>query len=244
MPPRRNRRNIEATAPAIAEEEPHPAKRGRKGKKKTTTPAAPTNSDVSSAEQTGVEPLQEFMAQLPALISTAVTEGLRVAGIGILADPPLPEQLDPVEVNATPISGVDGAIRSVVDNITGERDPVDKPTSTFTSISVPLAGRVPEKIKSKIWADEYVDFARLLTTETEGTQYSFKVNGSSGSSPVLSLEPTHKLRPITRVEQWQTAFEVFVAVFTERSPQSAPALMKPDSAVIRELALHSANWKF
>ena len=60
---------------------------------------------------------------------------------------------------------------------------------------------------------------------------------------MLSLEPTNKIRPITRFEQWQSAFEVFVAVFTERLPQSAPSLMKY-GAVIRELASHSANWKF
>ncbi|KAJ7394562.1 hypothetical protein OS493_000378 [Desmophyllum pertusum] len=155
MPPRRNRRNIEAPAPAIAEEEPRPAKRGRKGKKKTTLPAAPTNSDVSSAEQTGVEPLQEFMAQLPALISTAVTKGLRVAGIGILADPPLPEQPDPVEVNTnTPISGVDGAIRSVVDNITGCQVPLrgathgDVPGTSARSLATTKLVPVVQKLIS------------------------------------------------------------------------------------------------
>ena len=240
MPPRRLRRNL--PAPEV-EEEPRPAKRGRRAKNR-----APSIATSHSTEQE-VTPLQEIMAQLPTLISNAVKEGIEAASAVGLAEAIQPDRSDSVALpsntanNATPSTNISGAINSVVEEITGERSLVDRPTSKFTSVSVPLASRVSERIKAKIWADEYIDFARLLSAETESQQYSFKVNGSSGSSPVLSLEPTNKIRPITRFEQWQSAFEVFVAVFTERLPQSAPSLMKY-GAVIRELASHSANWKF
>ena len=198
MPPRRLRRNL--PAPEV-EEEPRPAKRGRRAKNR-----APSIATSHSTEQE-VTPLQEIMAQLPTLISNAVKEGIEAASTVGLAETIQPDRSDSVALpsntatNATPSTNISGAINSVVEEITGERSPVDRPTSKFTSVSVPLASRVSERIKAKIWADEYIDFARLLSAETESQQYSFKVNGSSGSSPVLSLEPTNKIRPITRFEQ-------------------------------------------
>lgn len=41
-----------------------------------------------------------------------------------------------------------------------------KPTELFTSVNLPLDARVPAKIKTKIWQEEYIDFGSLLVNPT------------------------------------------------------------------------------
>ena len=57
------------------------------------------------------------------------------------------------------------------------------------------------------------------------------------------MVPNHKRPTIQTIEQWTTAFQIFVSIFTQRFPQDSPALMKYGS-VVRELAAQSANWRF
>ena len=54
---------------------------------------------------------------------------------------------------------------------------------------------------------------------------------------------TSQKRPIIQtIEQWTNTFQIFVAIYTQRVPQDAPALMKYGT-VVRELATQSANWE-
>lgn len=64
-----------------------------------------------------------------------------------------------------------------------------------------------------------------------------------GALPSLCLEPAQKAKPITSIEQWTTAFQIFVGVYTAKFPQEAPALMKYGE-VVRDLAVRGANWRY
>ena len=68
-------------------------------------------------------------------------------------------------------------------------------------------------------------------------------SSQSASRPVISLEPTQKTKRITTIDQWITAFQTFVAVYTVRFSNEAPAMMKY-SETVRDLAAKNAHWRY
>ena len=138
---------------------------------------------------------------------------------------------------------------SAVQQVTGSLFPcevVSPPSkNTFLSSAVPLTHRVPDKVKKQIWANEYVDFAILLNTSlTQSDEhYTFRVEKGEGGKPALTLAPNPKRQTVQSIDQWVSAFQVFVAIYSVKVPQDTPALMKYDS-IIRELVTLEANWKF
>ena len=94
-----------------------------------------------------------------------------------------------------------------------------------------------------IWAKEFIDFSNLLITYKDDNNYTFQLQSNEIGQQVLSMVPNHKRPTIQTIEQWTTAFQIFVSIFTQRFPQDSPALMKYGS-VVRELAAQSANWRF
>ena len=59
----------------------------------------------------------------------------------------------------------------------------------------------------------------------------------------MVLAPNAKRKTLQSIDQWTSAFQIYVAIYTERAPKDTPALLKYGS-VIRELAPWGANWKF
>lgn len=114
---------------------------------------------------------------IAAIVSGAVVEGLKVAGI--IKDTQGNEKED-----ANPAVSVQESVAAVIQDITGENNPPlidsnnsigsnslvtqhmaeanDRPQILHTQIGVPLASRISEKIQSKIWANEYIDLGTLL----------------------------------------------------------------------------------
>ena len=105
--------------------------------------------------------------------------------------------------------------------------------------------RISDKIQSKIWAYEYVDFGTLLQRcYANDLKYNFVVQASPyADRPVISLEPAQKPKGIATIDQWLTAFQTFVAIYTVRFPNDAPALMK-HSKTVRDLAAKNAHWHY
>ena len=50
---------------------------------------------------------------------------------------------------------------------------VDSSKNYFISSAVPLASRVPERIRDKTWANEFIDFSHLLVTYKDDNDYIF-----------------------------------------------------------------------
>ena len=102
-----------------------------------------------------------------------------------------------------------------------------------------------DKIQSKIWANEYIDLGNLLQIASSNqSQYNFVVQTPHSSDrPVISLKPAQKPKRIATIDQWISAFQTFVAIYTVRSPTDAPALMKY-SETVRDLAAKNAHWRY
>ena len=213
-------------------------------------------------------PLQQSapLKDLAAIISGAVMEGLKVAGI--ISDVPS----DASKADSNQAASVQGSVAAVIHDITGEQtspsvnqnntcsnitthnvsfisDPpvgaIDRPELVHNQMSVPLGSRISDKLQSKIWANEYVDFGTLLErSHANESKYNFIVQASpSADRPVISLEPAQKSKRIATIDQWITAFQTFVAIYTVRFPNDAPALMKY-SETVRDLAAKNAHWRY
>ena len=89
-----------------------------------------------------------------------------------------------------------------------------EPRQLFTSIGVDLGARVSSKAKAKIWANEYIDFGVLLSVAPPRERYALSMTSSGGVSgqPHLTLEPYHTPKKVTTIQQWITAFDIFVTI--------------------------------
>ena len=120
-----------------------------------------------------------------------------------------------------------------------------KVRTLFCQLQCHLPIVFPIRSKKRIWSKEYVDFALLLNNSFTQSDYhyTFRVEKGDGSKPALVLAPNPKQQTVQSIEQWVSAFQVFVAIYSEKAPYNTPALMKYGS-VIRELASQGANWRF
>ena len=148
-------------------------------------------------------------------------------------------------VDGDPVSGsMAQAINSVCSNLTGENLPSPRPSQLFQSVGIPLYAKVSDKLKSKIWANEFIDFGSLLNTQVASPHYRLAItNPSSDGVPTLQLEPEAKGPKISTIDTWFSAFHVFVAIYTCKHPSEAPSLMKYGDT-IKDLASRGYNWQY
>ena len=78
--------------------------------------------------------------------------------------------------------------------------------ATLTAPSLPIHIHVPEKIKAKIWADEYVPFSALLKSNPSFRQdYSLAIQSTADTEPVLRVLPAAQAE-IRSFYQWTPSF--------------------------------------
>ncbi|CAH3028687.1 unnamed protein product [Porites evermanni] len=118
------------------------------------------------------------------------------------------------------------------------------PGQLFQSVSLPVDARLSEKVRAKIWKDEYVDFGSLLANPVLVDQYQITLNNSdSGFTPSLCLESLAKHKEVTTIKTSLSSFHVFVGAYTKQFPHETPALVKYGE-IIQDLAERGHNWKF
>ncbi|KAH3815089.1 hypothetical protein DPMN_143608 [Dreissena polymorpha] len=104
-----------------------------------------------------------------------------------------------------------------------------QPLSPAPPQGISLSAGVDPKLKAKIWADQFLALASLINSKESGT-LCMKHN------PDVSIAlHRSEAEDIKNMEAWHKAWTIFVAIYTERQPTSAPALMKY-SATIQHLA--------
>ena len=147
--------------------------------------------------------------------------------------------------NPSAVDQVTQVVQSVHSSLAGESASTGafQPKDIFTSVNLPVDARVPLKLKTKIWNNEFIDFGLLLANQFAEGKYQLTINPGDGSSPSLALEPITKPKKIVSIDSWVQAFHVFVGVFTSRFPSDAPGLMKYGST-IQDLAARGHNWRF
>lgn len=109
---------------------------------------------------------------------------------------------------------------------------------------MPIDAHVTDKLKAKIWNEEYIDFGTFLANPVLENKFNITVgNVESGPVPSLCLEPVSKPKQITSIEAWGNCFLIFVGVYTTKYPTEAPALMKYGE-IIKDLAARGHNWSY
>ena len=209
----------------------------------TSSAGGPANQQQASVPEGALQGIADAIAK-------AVKKSLRDTGLV------LPQPVNQPHIQFVPDSpqepasqpSVQVAVCTNIQTLSGGIPQVSEPTvnsskNSFISSAVPLASRVPERIRNKIWANEFIDFSHLLMTYKDDNNYTFHLQSNENGQQVLSMVPNHKWPTIQTIEQWTTAFQIFVSIFTQRFPQDSPALMKYGS-VVRDLAAQSTNWRF
>ena len=79
----------------------------------------------------------------------------------------------------------------------------------------PLDSMVPDKVKQDIWANQFVDRALLLQPHQEGSNHYDMV-----FIPEKGFKMNSKLKETTSIGDWEKAFDIFIAIVTQRD-QSA-----------------------
>ena len=142
---------------------------------------------------------------------------------------------------------INHSLTSVQSALSGDPNPVTHkalPGHLFSSPSLAIDSRVSDKLKSKIWNNEYFEFSALLSNPVFENKYQLTINNSDkGLVPSLCLEPVSQTKKYLSIESWLNYFHIFVGVYTRKYPNEAPALMKYGE-VVQDLAARGHNWRF
>ena len=227
--------------------------RGRP-KRARSLPSTSTATVVPS--ETATQPSSTFdMEALTATITAAVTSAVQAA----LKSPDLPADTPAADESAATASPIlveeapSGHLEILTSPTTGTTEPNPSGASStvansdklvFSSLALELGGSVTDKIKGKVWANEYVDFGVLLSVTPGPDRYSISINNSTSSSGAqLTLEPWKPTKKITHINQWISAFNTFVAIYVVKFPHEAPKLMKY-CEIVRDIAAKLGDWLF
>ncbi|XP_013387368.1 uncharacterized protein LOC106156593 [Lingula anatina] len=121
---------------------------------------------------------------------------------------------------------------------------VSPQTNRYSTKSIPLHALVDDKLKDRIWGNEFVDMSLLLQDQSAqlpqpGDPLPLAMENNHGK---ITLVVSQGRRPqITSMSQWTTAFHTFMSVYTLKHPQEAPNLLKY-AEDIRVLAGLRGDW--
>ena len=216
--------------------------------------ASKTPAMVDAAKQRCIEPkltsspptaLQFNPSELGDVIAKAISGALQSAGIVNASQ----VQPDASSTSASTSQVVEKATRTEIEDITKSvsdgrlKLSTDKnPDEFFSSVTFDLESRVSDRLKARIWANEYIDFMSLLTVSPGETKYRLSVVNDN-ANPSLCFEHIKPKRKNLTIDQWLTAFNVFVAVYTVKAPNSISSLLKY-CEVVRDIAAKQGNWRY
>ena len=163
MPPKRASKRQAAKRPALAVDPKQ---------------CRPESCPISRAlPESSAQPLESSSqlcpTELGAIISQAISGALQ--SVGIVQTNLAPAERDPgTNTQSMPLSTVveDTAskeIEALTNTLAAGRltFPTKKPEETFSSVTFDLESRILDRVKAKIWVNEYVDFGSLLTVSPE-----------------------------------------------------------------------------
>ena len=108
------------------------------------------------------------------------------------------------------------------------------------SSQLPLGYGVSEVTRNKIWTNQYVEFFDLLyPSKSTDLVMGFRKNTDSTDIIVKS----DKAKKIKTIHEWNSAFSIFVAIYTQKFPQEISHLLKHGEHV-RQLERDGANWLY
>ncbi|XP_032225483.2 uncharacterized protein LOC116608335 [Nematostella vectensis] len=237
MPPRRSTRKPKhTTEPNLVAEVPAPPKkRTRAGRRTTEAEIIPATSTESATLVADI--VRRVTAEVTQTVTSEVTRQLlpliQQAQTAAIPDNPPVLPLEPL-----PAAIVEDSISSIQNALSGM-----EPNQSFLSIGVPIDHRVSVKLRSKIWNNEFIDFGLLIDSSVKADRFQITLSSVDESDrPSVCFEPTSKPKRIRSIDDWLSAFHVFVGVYLRKYPNEGPALMKYGD-VIRDLAVRGQNWQ-
>lgn len=84
-----------------------------------------------------------------------------------------------------------------------------------------LGQGIDVKVKSKIWAEEYIPLGSLIFKQS-----SDKLEAVQGKDNSFTFQQKEHKYYFRNLQQWMNAFHIFVAVYCEKCPAQAHCLMK------------------
>ena len=229
MPPTSKREAAEAAKGAVK-------RRRRDASEASTMQTAPSVASYGDA----------LIARVTADVTTTVTTS--IAGIIKETVEAAVRQAMEGQSGATSGDGVNGQAPLLVDQLgaddlplglsintvdpgvsldTGETGLSNLPDHSPIPNSFPIDARIPDSIKEKIWANQYVELGLLLHPH-EVDKYSMAMSTASGS-PSLCLLP-RKPKRISTLDQWNSAFNIFMTIYLTKFPTQAVAVLKPSTS--------------
>lgn len=112
-------------------------------------------------------------------------------------------------------------------------------TLGFVSAAIGLPSLVPEKVKAKIWAGEYIDLQTLLPSKSQDS-FRLEITGGEGT-PTLQIMPNQQQAKLT-LAIWIKAWNRFVAVLSLHKPHLTAGLAQHMETVM-SLAEKQAGWE-
>ena len=106
------------------------------------------------------------------------------------------------EQATTAAATVKVSIVAVLDSLAGG-SVICKPQTVFVSSDIPIDMSVSDRLKTKIWSHEYVDFRLLLNIKKEHASFHLCLSNDTSSSPgqpIITLEPNKQTRNINFME--------------------------------------------
>ena len=123
------------------------------------------------------------------------------------------------------------------------------PTSTqervvaFASSSLPVYAQVNQKLRTKIWADEFVDMSAMLQDSAEKRQFALSIQeGDNEESPLVCVTKTNTQK-IGSFQRWLKAFEIYMAIYLlQPSKLEQATMMLKYINTVRGVAERGGNW--
>ncbi|EDO40678.1 predicted protein [Nematostella vectensis] len=165
---------------------------------------------------------------------TAAVQGLRESSTRVSPTTIPTSESDLTEVEVSSIMGRKSQLSASTQ---------DKPDTEFCSVGIDLTCRVSDRIKAKIWANEYVNLNQLLVVSPEETKLRLSIDTEGENPGLLCLDPVHSKKKASSLHEWVTAFNIYIAVFVSKEPTAASGLLKY-SEVVRDIASRGGNWRF
>jgi hypothetical protein len=234
-PPRAYNARIPRVTPTHTAAPLVPSVRGRSRVRSAAPPAVPDPTLVL---------IQQLSSQVAALTGAVATVTSDLTSLRNLSAQPSPTSSATIVastatspptpvVTATHADTVSAAVSSAMDTAAGENQP------TVTSFDARLLGDIVDvKIKTKIWAMEYIDMADLIKASPQ-QECTFQFDEGT-----LKVVPVQKDK--LSIGQWRQAFDTYISIMGS-SPAKAhlmpPMLFYKNSVEVMHFRFKGVAWR-
>ena len=200
--------------------------------------AAPTGFDVKKLEELitesiakgvelGIAKALSAVEARPGVVSTIAAQSLAAQGSAPVIVPVTAAQVTPSVGHTPSAASISPSVE--IHSITASSLPnqiPDRPGLDATVRANALDHLVPQKVKDKILAEEYMQLSTLLQEEDQELQIS-----SHSVQSTFTLAPKNK-KEVNTIVRWVKAFNCFIAVYSWKRSEEVPGRLKHIEVVI------------